>query len=276
MAFLEIICVWIAIGIYALTSALYIYSFIFKKERIFQWILYPVIAAFLVHSSAILARYQAVGNLPVAGDYETALAGTWVIVLFTLYLSIRHKTLRPVGVATLPFSLLLLGFGIMRAPVLTPMAASVRSFWLYVHVLFAQIAFGAYAIASGTAVLYLVKEKNPVKEFYDKFPDLPRLDELIFRFVVFGFITDAVMITSGAIWAKDLWGNYWSWDPVETWSLITWLIYGLTIHLRVTMGWKGRKMAWLVIVALAGMVITFFGINIFVDTSIHVFEVGME
>lgn len=273
MSPLETICIWIAIGLYALVSALYIYSFVFKNEKILRSIHYFIAVSFLFHTGAILARYFAVGNLPVSGDYETALGGSWIIVLFTLFLSIRHRALRPVGVATLPFSLLMLGFAVMRNPVLSPMAASVKSSWLYVHVLFAQVAFGAFALAFGVAVVYQLKEKGPGRKFYDKFPPLLRLDDLMFRFVIFGFITDTVMIASGAIWAKDLWGNYWSWDPVETWSLITWLIYGLAIHLRVTMGWKGRKMAWLVILALAGMVIAFFGVHLFVDTSIHLFEV---
>ena len=160
----------------------------------------------------------------------------------------------------------------MRNPVLTPMAASVRSFWLYIHVFFAQIAFGAFTVTFGLAVMYILKEKNLGKSFYDKFPDISRLDDLMFKFLVFGFITDAVMIGSGALWAKNLWGNYWSWDPVEMWSLITWLIYGLAIHLRVTMGWRGRKFAWILIFALLGMIITFFGINLFVKTSLHLFE----
>lgn len=273
MAPLETIFIWIAIGLYAIISALYIYSFVFKNEKILQRVGSFLVIPFLFHTASIFARFYAVGNLPVAGDYETALGLSWVIVLFTAYISIRHKALRPIGVATLPFALLMLGFGVMRAPVLTPMSASLRSFWLYVHVLFAQIAFASYTIAFGIAIIYLLKEKNPDKEFYNKFPDLPRLDEFMFKFVIFGFITDAVMLASGAIWAKALWGNYWGWDPVETLSLVTWLVYGLTIHLRVTMGWKGRKMAWLVIAALSGMVITFFGINLFVDTSLHIFEV---
>ncbi len=273
MAPLEAIFVWIALGSYAVTSALYIYSFVFRNEKILRNIVYLAAVSFLFHTVSILARYHAVGYLPIAGDYETAQGGSWIVILFTLYLSFRHKTLKAVGVATLPFSLLLLGFGVMRNPVLTPMAASLKSFWMYIHVLFAQIAFGAFTIAFGIGVLYLLKEKKPEKEFYNKLPELPRLDDLMFRLVVFGFITDAVMISSGAIWAKDLWGNYWSWDPVETWSLVTWLIYGLAIHLRVTMGWKGRKMAWLVICALSGMIITFFGVNLVVNTSIHMFEV---
>jgi ABC-type transport system involved in cytochrome c biogenesis permease subunit len=95
----------------------------------------------------------------------------------------------------------------------------------------------------------------------------------MFRYVVFGFITDAIMISAGSIWAKDLWGSYWSWDPVETWSLISWLIYGIVIHLRVTLGWRGSKLAWLVIGALTTVLISFFGVNLVVDTSMHFFNV---
>lgn len=269
MAPLEALFVWITIGFYGITAALYIYSLIFRNVKVLEKIPYIIGISFLFHTGAILARYEAVGNLPVAGDYETALGGSWIIVLLTLYLSIRHKNLRAVGVGTLPFSLLMLGYGMMRSPVLAPMAASVKSFWLYIHVFFAQIAYGAFAIAFGLAVIFLLKEKNPDNKFYDKFPDLERLDDLMFKFLIFGFITDAIMIASGAIWARNLWGNYWSWDPVETWSLVTWLIYGLAIHLRVTMGWRGRRLAWILIFALSGMVITFFGINLLVKTSLH-------
>ncbi len=273
MSPLESVFVWIAIGCYAVTSALYIYAFVFRKDRILQKSFWLILISFVVHSAAIVSRYIASGHLPVAGDYETALGGSWMIILFTMYMFRTRKTIIPLGVATLPFSLILLGFAVMREPALAPMSASLKSFWLYVHVLFAQIAFGAYTIAFGFGILYLLKDRKSAGSFYEKFPDLPRLDELMFRLVVFGFITDAVMIASGAIWAKDLWGNYWTWDPVETWSLITWMIYGLTIHLRVTMGWKGRKMSWLVIFALAGMIITFFGVNLVIDTSIHMFEI---
>jgi cytochrome c-type biogenesis protein CcsB len=276
MAPLEAILVWISIFLYALTSALYIYSFIFRNEKILNRISYFVGVSFLTHTAAILARYAAVGNLPVATDYENGLGGAWIVVFFTLYAIVRHKALRAVGVATLPFALLMLGYGVMRGPELMPMAVSAKSFWLYIHVVFAWLAYGAFAVASGMGILYVLKEKNSDKEFYRKLPDFPRLDDLMFKYVVFGFITDAVMIASGAIWAYDLWGSYWGWDAVETWSLVTWVIYGLAIHLRVTMGWKGRKFAWIVIFALLGMVITYFGINLFVQTSLHFFQALQE
>jgi ABC-type transport system involved in cytochrome c biogenesis permease subunit len=126
-------------------------------------------------------------------------------------------------------------------------------------------------------VVFLLKKRNETRETpnptYDRFPSLGRLDELIFRYVVFGFITDTIMISAGAIWAKDLWGSYWAWDPVETWSLISWLTYGITIHLRVTFGWREQRLAWMAVAALTTVIICFFGVNLVVNTSLHVFQV---
>jgi len=170
-----------------------------------------------------------------------------------------------------------MGFGAMRNPTLSPLAASLKTFWLVIHVYFAWLAYGAFTLAFAAGVLYLLKERNATRRtpssFYDRFPMLDRLDELIFRYIVFGFITDAVMIASGAIWAKDLWGNYWSWDPVETWSLVSWLTYGIIIHLRVTMGWRGKRLAWIAVLAIIGIIITFFGVTFVVESSLHFFNV---
>ncbi len=272
MAPLEAVFFWIAVGFYGITTALYIYAFIFRNERVLARINYFFGASFILHTGAILSRWHAVGNLPVAGDYENALGGVWVIMLFYLYLSFRYKTLKAIGVAVLPFSLLLLGYGATRAAELVPMVAAVRSFWLYIHVTFAWLAFGAFTVCFGTGIIYIFKEKNPDKEFYNRFSSLSRLDEIIFRYLVFGFITHAIMIASGAVWAKNLWGNYWSWDPVETWSLITWLVYGLAIHLRITMNWRGKRFAILMIISLPLMVITFFGLDILIRSSLHIFD----
>jgi len=239
---IEAILVWIALCGYGLISGLYIYAFVFSKEKLLRKIIYPIGTVFLIHTGSIVARYAAIGNLPWAGDYESATAGAWFVVMFTLVFMLKYRSLSAIGVGTIPFSLLLFGFGVMRSPQLIPMSVSLKSFWLGIHVFFAWLAFGAFAIAFGLGIIYLLKEKNPLKEFYSKFPPLPLIDELMFRNIIFGFITDAVMIASGAIWAKDLWGNYWSWDPVETWSLVTWLIYGTAIHLRLTMGWRGRRL----------------------------------
>ncbi len=277
MAPLEAIFFWLALIIYALTAGGYVYAFVFKNGRILNKLPILIVIGLVLHTSAITARYFAQGSLPWAGDYENGLMGGWFIIAFTLYVGWRYKSLQGLAVATVPFTILLMGYGVMRNPVLTPKVASLKTFWLYIHVYFAWLAFGSYTLAMASGILYLLKHRNERHQkgnpFYDKFPSLQRLDELIFRYIIFGFITDAIMIAAGAIWAKNLWGNYWSWDPVETWSLVSWLIYGVIIHLRLTLGWREKRIAWLATFAIIGMVITFFGINLVVSSGFHIFNV---
>ncbi|MFZ2197911.1 MAG: cytochrome c biogenesis protein CcsA, partial [Thermodesulfovibrionales bacterium] len=248
-----------------------------RNTRVFPRLVWLVAGAFALHTLTIAARTAAQGHLPWAGDYENALMAGWFILVVTLFIAFRHPQLQALAVATVPASLLIMGFGVMRNPVLSPMAASLKSFWLYIHVWFAWLAYSAYTLAMAAGVVYLLKLRDATKghtnSVYDRLPALDRLEELIFRYVVFGFIIDAIMIAAGAIWAKNLWGNYWSWDPVETWSLVSWLVYGITIHLRITMGWRGKKLAWLAIAALSTVIISFFGVTIVVDTSQHFFNV---
>ncbi len=277
MSPVESVLFWISLSLYALAAGGYVYALVFKNPTITERLIHAIAAGFAVHTAAIAARYAAQGHLPWSGDYEQGLMGGWFIILSTLYVGYGRRRLHLLAVGTIPAALLIMGYGAMRNPVLTPMAASLKTVWLYIHVYFAWLAYGGYTLAMGAGIVYLLKRRdetrpspNPV---YDKLPNLERLEELMFRYMVFGFITDAIMIAAGAIWAKDLWGSYWSWDPVETWSLVSWLIYGLAIHLRVTLGWRGPKLAWLVIVALSTVIITFFGVNFVVDTSMHFFNV---
>jgi cytochrome c-type biogenesis protein CcsB len=277
MAPLEAVLFWLTLLVYAGVSGAYVYAFVFRNERVLPRLVLAVAAGLFLHSAAIGARYAAQGHLPWTGDYENGLMGGWFIMALTLFVAWRYRQLQGLAAVTVPFTLILMGFGVMRNPTLGPMAASLKSFWLLIHVYFAWLAFGAYVVAMGSGIIYLLKRKderlalkNPV---YDRFPSLARLDELMFRFVVFGFIMDAIMIAAGAIWAKDLWGNYWSWDPVETWSLVSWLMYGIVLHLRVTFGWRAERLAWLTIFAISGVIISFFGVTFVVDSSFHMFNV---
>jgi cytochrome c-type biogenesis protein CcsB len=277
MAYWETIFFWIAMAIYALASGGYIYSIVFKNPRVMPKMTILVLVGLIAQSVAIGARFNATGHIPWSGDYESALMGGWIVIAGTLIVGWRNRSLQGLAVATVPLVLIMMGYGYMRNPMLTPMAASLKTFWLYIHVYFAWLAFGAYSLAMAAAVVYLLKRKDakrPVQNpSYERFPTLDRLDELIFRFVVFGFITDTIMIAAGSIWAKDLWGSYWSWDPVETWSLISWLSYGICIHLRVTFGWRETRLAWLAIAALSTVIISFFGVTLIVNTSLHMFNV---
>jgi cytochrome c-type biogenesis protein CcsB len=277
MAYWETVFYLVSMVVYALAGVGFIYSFVFKNPKIVSKVTLLVGLGFLAQTIAIFARFNATGHLPWSGHYEYALMGGWFIIAGTLFVGWQNKQLQGLAVGTVPLVLIMLGYGYMQNPALTPMAASLKTIWLYIHVYFAWLSFGAYSLAMAAGVVFLLKQKSEARDVpnpaYDRFPSLGRLDELIFRYVVFGFITDTIMISAGAIWAKDLWGSYWAWDPVETWSLISWLIYGITIHLRVTFGWREKRLAWLAIAALSSVIICFFGVNLVVNTSLHVFQV---
>jgi len=275
---IELIFFWLAMTLYAAASGGYVYALSFKNIRVFGVLRLLVLAGLLLHTLTIVARFRATGHLPYSGDYENALTGGWLIIALFVLSFMKRKELQPLGVVILPATLLLMGFGVMRSPSLTPMAASLKTFWLYIHVYFAMISFSAYTLAMGAGAVLLAmirrEKRNAGKNaFFDFLPDKTRLDELMFRYVIFGFITDAIMIAAGAIWAKDLWGSYWSWDPVETWSLISWLVYAFALHARLTLGWKMERFALVTVLALITVFICYFGVTFVVDSSIHAFSV---
>lgn len=270
---------WAMLVIYALTVAAQIYGQIFHKRQLVKRAWYAIGGAFGIHTALVAWRWIATGHVPTIGNFENALAGGWFIVLMVLWAGWKERY-PLLAAGALPFALLILGGGAMSDTTARPMSASLRSFWLYIHIFFAWLAYGAYTVACGAGIAFLVKSRKREAQLADEtnaatlMEQLSRLDELMFRSTVFGFITDAVMIAAGSIWAKDLWGAYWSWDPVETWSLLSWLIYGLALHLRITMGWRGRKLAWVLVFAIIGVLISFWGVNLVMEGSSHVFNVG--
>ena len=276
MSNLELIFFWITVMIYALASGGYIYSLVSKDTRLLSRLTPFLVAGFCTHCATAAVRYHAVGHLPWAGDYESALMGGWFIIAATLVMGWRNKALQGLAVGTVPLVVLMMGFGYMRNPVLAPLSVNLKSYWLYIHVYFAWLAFCSYVLAMAAGTLYLLGSRKAGSAgengLFNRLPSLERLDELIFRFVVFGFINDSLMMAAGSIWARGLWGSYWSWDPIESWSLISWLIYGSVIHMRVIFGWTGARMAWMAIAALSSAVIAFFGVGLMAG-SLHVFNV---
>jgi cytochrome c-type biogenesis protein CcsB len=225
-----------------------------------------LLIAFAFHTLAILSRWAATGHMPVMGVYENSLLGAWFVVLIYLLCRRWFPSIKPLCVVVAPVALVMLGNGIMRGAELQPLEPAFQSNWLFVHVTFAWLAYGSFLIAACLGVAFLWKNRAEERgqsdgSFSARFPQLGILDNLSFRFIIFGFIADTIMIATGSIWAQGLWGRYWGWDPIETWSLVSWLIYGAALHLRVTMGWKNKKMAWLTIASILTVVITFFGIG---------------
>ncbi|MDF1566241.1 MAG: cytochrome c biogenesis protein CcsA [Deltaproteobacteria bacterium] len=258
---------------YAAGFALSVAGLIIGKERLFRWGRWATALGLLVHTGALTARTVVSGHLPIATPYENATLAAWSIVLLTFLAPRRWRMYQAAGTGAVPLALVIIGWGLMGDTVASPMGVSLKSVWLYVHVFFAILAYAAFSIGAGAAAVLLIKHYRPDKGLSEKLPSLEELELVLFRYVVFGFLTEAVMIAAGSIWAKDLWGSYWSWDPVETWSLVSWLVYGVLIHLWVVHGWRGHRIAWVGLFAIVFVIIAYFGVGFLLQGTAHVFTV---
>jgi cytochrome c-type biogenesis protein CcsB len=259
---------------YVVAFALFLSVTLFKKDGWSNYAWIVVIFSVLLHTIAVATRWITTAHPPVSGEYENALLAAWSLAIFYTIVAWRRATLRPLAIVVAPALLIILGLGFMSNVSPGPLAPPYKSNWLWIHVAFAWLAFSGFAMATGLAVAYLLKDsgKSEVRFFsiLNRLPENSIIDDLILRYVAFGFISEALMIVSGGIWATDLWGRFWSWDPVETWSLICWLGYGLFLHLRITRGWRGRKAAWLAIGLLITNIISLWGVRFLPSTHIPI------
>jgi cytochrome c-type biogenesis protein CcsB len=272
---IEFTTFWITVFAYALGASLALVGLVFRRDAIVTAAAIACGSGLVIHCVAIGARIAHTGHIPVASRYENVLTGAAVVMLFNLLAIVRRRSLKPQLVFVAPFVLLMMGYALLNQPRFTTMSPVLDNLWMFVHVLFAWLAYGAYSVAAAVGVLYLLRARRRYRDlpeeelppFVVRMPSPLVLDDLMFRFVIFGFIAHVVMITTGSIWARDLWGSYWSWDPVETWSLLSGLLYGLWIHLRLTLSWRGARMAWLAVATLVTVLFAFWGTNLLGGTS---------
>jgi cytochrome c-type biogenesis protein CcsB len=257
---------WSAVALYGAGAFAFIIGFIAKSERLFLAGLAAAAAGFLPHTASIAVRWGFGGTNPFITIAESLTLGVWVSILFYLLVQALTRKVRALGVLVLPVAFALIGWaGTLRTDPSGQLAPALQSGWLWVHIIGASTGFSAVLIAAGLGVLFLLKERQP-GGIYERMPSLEALDNLGYRFVVGGFTLYGVMIVSGAFWANQAKGTFWNWDPVEVWSLISWLIYGIYLHLRITFGWRGRRLAIYSLVALAAMIVSYWGIPFTVET----------
>jgi cytochrome c-type biogenesis protein CcsB len=147
-----------------------------------------------------------------------------------------------------------------------PLSPVLQSYWLGIHTVFAFIGDAAFAMAFGIGLMYLIQEhyvkSKHLGGLFRRLPSLQILDEINYRLITIGFPFLTLAIITGALWAESAWGSYWRWDPKEVWSLITWFIYALVLHVRLTVGWRGKRAAILSIIGFCVVLFTFFGVNL--------------
>ncbi|TLM78083.1 MAG: cytochrome C biogenesis protein [Actinobacteria bacterium] len=267
----EIVTMWVAVTLYALAAVGFASGFVFRFENALTVGLGLSAAGLAVHAAGIAVRWVRVGHGPYLGFYEVVSSYAFFAVAIFLALAVRRRGLRVLGVAVMPVVFLFIG-GAMLAPkadqAITPTLAS---WWLNIHVLFAKLTYSSFIVAFALGVLFLLRAKGGLGRFAAleaKLPSQAVVDDLTFKFATVGFIFLGIMIAAGAIWANEAWGRYWDWDPIETWSLIAWLVYAVVLHLRLTMGWRGERFAWAVAAALPIVLFAMLGVPIVYD-SIH-------
>ncbi len=247
---------------------LYIIYLGFKNDNVAKAANIVTIIGFIANTVLLAVRWKLTGHAPLTSGYEFQVSFTWGIALLFLIALWRYD-LKILGGFVIPVAWLLMAYTALKTPpseaTVSGLVPALQSKWLTIHVATAIVSYGAFAVSFGTSIMYLIKnsmEKNKSRsDFNKRLPSLDMLDDLSYKFIAVGFAFLSLVIITGAIWAEETWGRYWGWDPKETWSLITWLVYAAYLHARFTYGWRGIKAAWMSIVGFAFVLFTLLGVN---------------
>lgn len=267
----EVIMFYIMVAAYFGSALFNWVGLIFKKDVIGHLANFAAIGGLFANTVAIVLRWVITERPPLTNGYEFILTFCWGIVITYLIAEYRYKV-KALGSFVMPIPFLLLTFIIMKMGPAERVAGAIppalKSQWLTFHVLTAMVAYGGFAVAFGLGIMYLIKSrrnesdiKSPKDSWLNRLPDENTLDDVAYKMIGFAFPMLTLCIITGAIWANYAWGTYWSWDPKETWSLITWLIYAAYLHARLMYGWKGKRAAWMAIIGFLAVLFTFFGVN---------------
>ncbi len=210
-------------------------------------------------TAALILRMLATGHGPFVSQYEFAMSAAWGMLLAYAYFEWRYRA-RTLALFVMPLVVIALAYAGTQESKADPLIPALQnSLLLTIHIIVAVFAYGAFAVSFAAAALDLWTPQR----WRHLIPTSEVLDRIGYRAVVIGFPLDTMVIVIGAVWAEIAWGSYWSWDPKETASLVTWLIYGGYLHARVARGWTGKRAAWLLVIGFASVVLTFVGNSFF-------------
>ena len=234
-----------------------------------------MILGFLLLFAGVVARGISAGRVPWGNMYEFSITGALAFTGAYL-IALKKYDLRWLGLPISIFVLLILGTAItiLYRPS-APLVPALKSYWLVIHVSAAIVSGGVFLLANTIAATYLyldsMEQRGERSAWAKRLPSLEVLDQLSYRLVAFVFPLWTFAVMAGAIWAENAWGRYWGWDPKETWAFITWVAYAAYLHARVTVGWRGRKAAWLCLFAGSTFLFNYVYINIW-GTGKHTYS----
>ena len=228
-----------------------------------------LVIGFLDNSAGIILRWiesyqMGYGHAPLSNMYESLVFFSWTIAALYIFVELKYKE-SVIGVFASPLIFLAIAYASFDPGIsnkISPLIPALKSNWLIAHVITCFLGYAGFAVAFGCSIMYFIKPQNPESgSIFAKLPSWSLIDELTYQMVVFGFLFLTIGIITGAVWANSAWGKYWSWDPKETWSLITWFVYAIFMHLRLMKGWSGKNLAWISIIGFMAVLFTYFGVN---------------
>ena len=241
----------------------------------------------------LCSRWIVAGYFPLSNLYESLLFLTWTLLTIYLYIEFKTKS-KLMGAILIPVALLINGFANLTLSAdmqkSSPLVPALQSNWLMMHVSMMMLSYATLIMGSLLCILFLVISKyqdvnlqaidesslplyNVMLEYYEtselgKLKLLQSLDNWSYRIIGLGFPFLTIGIIAGGVWANEAWGSYWSWDPKETWALITWLVFATYLHSRITKGWEGKKTAILGGLGFFVIWICYLGVN-FLGKGLH-------
>ncbi|MDH4320625.1 MAG: c-type cytochrome biogenesis protein CcsB [Desulfobulbaceae bacterium] len=267
---------------YLFSSIVYIAVLVFRAKKISIIGTLTALTGLLLQTAGIGLRWvesyqMGIGHAPLSNMYESLVVFAWAIVVFYLGVEWKFKN-RMLGGFAMPFAFLSMAYASFASEInqqITPLVPALQSNWLIAHVVTCFIGYAAFAVACGMGIMYLLKAGHEERAggekgegIFDVLPSLGDIDDIIYKTMVFGFLWLSTGIITGAVWANSAWGTYWSWDPKETWSLITWFVYALALHARYVRGWAGKRIAWIAIIGFLSVIFTYYGVN-FLLSGLH-------
>lgn len=250
---------------YMLSAATY-FAYLFLQRDVLQRIgCILLITGFAAHTLLLGWAFAASGHVPVNNLHETLSMTAWALVGFFLLLNIKFR-LKILGVYAAPLAVFIL-LAASQFPQ-TPLQPEnlLKGAWLVIHIFTIFTGDAAFALAAGVGGLYLIQERNIKSKtrgfFFKRLPSLDLLDSTGYACIVSGFTLLTIGLITGMIYAKIIWGRFWSWDVKEVWSAVTWIFYAVLLHERLTVGWRGRRAAIMAIIGFGVLLFTFLGVNL--------------
>ena len=246
-----------------------------RTERVGRLATAFMVLGFLLLLPGVIFRGISANRVPWGNMYEFSITGALTFSGAYLFALKKYK-LRWLGLPAALSTLLTLGTAVtlLYRPS-APLMPALKSPWLVIHVSAAIISGGVFLLANCIAGTYLILDRYEQKGvrpvWAEKLPALETLDNLSYRLVALVFPLWTFSVIAGAIWAEAAWGRYWGWDPKETWAFITWVAYAAYLHARVTVGWRGRKAAWLCLLAGSTFLFNYIYINVW-GTGRHTYS----